>query len=125
MSVTSPLISTTAQEERVSYRKSLSAKIHGDDEDDGLAEMLVGTHSYQSIHDMDPETRSRLLMQSSFSQRFSFVNPNNSAALSTFLLLNTMIGSGILNQPYVFEESGILGGVSFQLYQLVSVRSKR
>lgn len=39
---------------------------------------------------------------------------NNSAALTTFLLLNTMIGSGILNQPYVFRESGIFGGtVSF------------
>ena len=35
---------------------------------------------------------------------------NNSAALTTFLLLNTMIGSGILNQPFVFRESGVVGG---------------
>ena len=35
----------------------------------------------------------------------------NSAALTTFLLLNTMIGSGILNQPYVFKNSGVLGGI--------------
>eukprot|EP01036_Dinobryon_divergens_P044402 gene44402-59253_t len=34
--------------------------------------------------------------------------PQNSAALTTFLLLNTMIGSGILNQPFVFENSGML-----------------
>ena len=37
--------------------------------------------------------------------------PQNNYALTTFLLLNTMIGSGILNQPYVFENSGVLGGV--------------
>lgn len=36
--------------------------------------------------------------------------PQNSFALTTFLLLNTMIGSGILNQPFVFENSGLLGG---------------
>lgn len=35
--------------------------------------------------------------------------PMNNAYLSTFLLLNAMIGSGILNQPYVFMKSGILG----------------
>ena len=37
--------------------------------------------------------------------------PTNSGYLTCFLLLNTMIGSGILNQPYVFYESGIVGGV--------------
>lgn len=37
-------------------------------------------------------------------------HPVNSPALTTFLLLNAMIGSGILNQPYVFYQSGILGG---------------
>lgn len=53
------------------------------------------------------------LRDSIFSQRFSmFVNPNNSANLTTFLLLNTMIGSGILNQPYVFKMSGIWGGIA-------------
>lgn len=36
---------------------------------------------------------------------------SNSAGLSMFLLLNTMIGSGILNQPYVFMKSGIVGGL--------------
>ena len=37
--------------------------------------------------------------------------PANSGYLTCFLLLNTMIGSGILNQPYVFYESGVVGGV--------------
>jgi solute carrier family 38 (sodium-coupled neutral amino acid transporter), member 11 len=36
---------------------------------------------------------------------------NNSAALTIFLLLNTMIGSGILNQPFVFANAGVLGGL--------------
>lgn len=35
----------------------------------------------------------------------------NSAYLSMFLLLNAMIGSGILNQPYVFSQSGVVGGI--------------
>lgn len=78
-----------------------------------IADVLAGSYSHHRMQSMDESSRSRLLMQSTFSQRFSFVNPNNSAALSTFLLLNSMIGSGILNQPYVFAESGILGGVSW------------
>lgn len=76
-----------------------------------ISDALIGTYSHHSLQALDDECQSRLLMQSTFSQRFSFVNPNNSAALSTFLLLNSMIGSGILNQPYVFASSGILGGV--------------
>jgi amino acid permease len=51
-------------------------------------------------------TDSRLSMTS-----FSALNPRNSAKLTTFLLLNTMIGSGILNQAYVFKRSGIIGGL--------------
>jgi sodium-coupled neutral amino acid transporter 11 len=47
----------------------------------------------------------------SYSSSFSALNPQNSAILTTFLLLNTMIGSGILNQPFVFKESGLLGGI--------------
>lgn len=39
------------------------------------------------------------------------VHVTNSAALTIFLLINTMIGSGILNQPAVFKDSGILGGI--------------
>lgn len=47
----------------------------------------------------------------SFSSVLSVSDISNSAALTTFLLLNTMIGSGILNQPYVFYQSGLLGGL--------------
>jgi solute carrier family 38 (sodium-coupled neutral amino acid transporter), member 11 len=36
---------------------------------------------------------------------------SNSSALTIFLLLNTMIGSGILNQPFVFRNSGIFGAL--------------
>lgn len=35
----------------------------------------------------------------------------NSPSLTIFLLINTMIGSGILNQPFVFYQSGAMGGV--------------
>lgn len=68
--------------------------------------------SRHSIKELDDGARSRLIFSSSFSHRFTdFVNPNNTAQLTTFLLLNSMIGSGILNQPYVFKESGIIGGI--------------
>jgi len=51
------------------------------------------------------------LSRQSFSSSFSTLHPTNSAILTTFLLLNTMIGSGILNQPYVFMQSGIFGAL--------------
>lgn len=35
----------------------------------------------------------------------------NSGVLTVFLLLNTMIGSGILNQPQVFMEAGVVSAV--------------
>lgn len=57
--------------------------------------------------DLRGERQSRI----SFASSFSALNPHNSSRLTTFLLLNAMIGSGILNQPYVFKESGILGGM--------------
>lgn len=53
------------------------------------------------------DMKSRLAMSSSFSH----LNIQNPAALTIFLLVNTMIGSGILNQPHVFEASGLLGGL--------------
>ena len=40
---------------------------------------------------------------------FAPLMPTNSKYLTTFMLLNYMIGAGILNQPYVVKESGILG----------------
>jgi sodium-coupled neutral amino acid transporter 11 len=59
----------------------------------------------------DREERSERLSRLSYGSSFSALHPANSAVLTTFLLLNTMIGSGILNQPYVFKQSGILGGL--------------
>ena len=59
----------------------------------------------------DADERSERLSRLSFSSSFSALHPSNSAYLTTFLLLNTMIGSGILNQPYVFKQSGLLGGL--------------
>ena len=88
------------------------------DSENNMADLLinerrsVSTVNNPMIRDKDDDFTSRLLSASSFSRRFSFVNPSNSAKLTTFLLLNSMIGSGILNQPFVFRESGILGGVS-------------
>jgi amino acid permease len=37
--------------------------------------------------------------------------PKNSARTSVFLLVNTMIGSGILTMPFVFKSMGILGTI--------------
>mmetsp|Transcript_38002 Transcript_38002/g.48448 ORF Transcript_38002/g.48448 Transcript_38002/m.48448 type:complete len:487 (+) Transcript_38002:206-1666(+) len=41
--------------------------------------------------------------------------PKNGICGTVFLLLNTMIGSGILNQPQVFSESGLVGGATLYL----------
>lgn len=73
-------------------------------EDGGPVDELHG--HFKDMEDR-AERNSRLSMTSSFGA----LNPRNSANLTIFLLLNTMIGSGILNQPYVFRESGIIGGL--------------
>ena len=57
---------------------------------------------------------------SSFSSSYHLKLASNSAALTTFLLLNTMIGSGILNQPFVFLTSGIFGGLVAFLFAAVA-----
>lgn len=89
-------------EERKNQTKALlvpSGAVMGDD----------GDSYFQSYKDMDErvDRASRL----SYSSSFSALNPQNSGWLTSFLLLNTMIGSGILNQPAVFKESGIIGGL--------------
>lgn len=67
-------------------------------------------------------------LQMRISERFSFnsnemqINshlPQNNPTLTIFLMLNTMIGSGILNQPYVFKASGIIG--AFLLYFIATL----
>lgn len=69
-------------------------------------EIIDSVEVGENIQDRS-ERQSRL----SFASSFSALHPTNSAYLTTFLLLNTMIGSGILNQPFVFLNSGILGGL--------------
>lgn len=69
-------------------------------------EIIDSVEVGENIQDRS-ERQSRL----SFASSFSALHPTNSAYLTTFLLLNTMIGSGILNQPFVFASSGILGGL--------------
>lgn len=64
---------------------------------------------FQSYNELE-EKNDRVSRLSNTSS-FSAINVRNSAKLTTFLLLNTMIGSGILNQPYVFKKSGIIGGL--------------
>ena len=37
--------------------------------------------------------------------------PKNNAVLTSILLLNVMLGTGIFNQPFVFKESGYVGAI--------------
>lgn len=43
----------------------------------------------------------------------------NSRNMTIFLLLNTMIGSGILNQPQVFEKAGVIGALVIFLFAAI------
>ena len=65
-----------------------------------------------NIMGMDPDAQER---ETDYSEVDEDGNPvklaNNGAALTTFLLLNTMIGSGILNQPFVFRSAGVIGAL--------------
>lgn len=45
----------------------------------------------------------------------------NSHSVSVFLLVNTMIGSGILNQPFVFKNMGILGALPSYIVAAVAM----
>eukprot|EP00599_Poterioochromonas_sp_BG-1_P016656 CAMPEP_0173157844 /NCGR_PEP_ID=MMETSP1105-20130129/15907_1 /TAXON_ID=2985 /ORGANISM="Ochromonas sp., Strain BG-1" /LENGTH=454 /DNA_ID=CAMNT_0014075467 /DNA_START=84 /DNA_END=1448 /DNA_ORIENTATION=+ len=88
------------------YDKLLNSTLLSTDEDSPDEVQNVYFHSHKDMEDR-AERNSRLSMTSSFSA----LNPRNSAKLTCFLLLNTMIGSGILNQPFVFRRSGIFGGL--------------
>jgi amino acid permease len=89
----------------------------GDDFENSPNEFLLNVagdvsaeHFSNSKTEMDERSdrASRLSFSSSFSA--TNVHPTNSGYLTCFLLINTMIGSGILNQPFVFKESGFIGG---------------
>ena len=54
------------------------------------------TYDYTSLH--------------SFSAVFNPLEISNSAAMSTFLLLNSILGPGIVVMPNVYRSCGILGG---------------
>ena len=74
-------------------------------------DFTLDTYEEVNLNAKYDEFATERLSRQSFSSSFSALHPTNSAILTTFLLLNTMIGSGILNQPYVFMQSGILGGL--------------
>lgn len=74
---------------------------------DAFSPLLAGEHEDD---DLDGTILKDRISRHSFSSGFGAGQlANNSAALTTFLLLNTMVGSGILNQPYVFYKSGVVG----------------
>lgn len=45
------------------------------------------------------------------SSKYHPTKPTNSPTVTIVLILNAMLGTGILNQPKVFAESGIIGGI--------------
>jgi sodium-coupled neutral amino acid transporter 11 len=45
------------------------------------------------------------------SSKYHPKTPLNSPTVTIFLLLNSMLGSGMLNQPEVFHNSGLVGGI--------------
>lgn len=57
-------------------------------------------------------TSAKLLTHSTrISSKYHPTQPSNSPTVTIFLLLNAMLGSGMLNQPKVFASSGILGAL--------------
>lgn len=99
---TTLLISSCSPTIRI-QSKALGAKMD-DTENSAHVSLINGGEYSNKDHEEEHSRRS-------YSSSFSHVNPTNSAYLTTFLLINTMIGSGILNQPFVFMESGLLGGM--------------
>lgn len=57
------------------------------------------------------EDHEQRLSRMSKSSAYNTLVPVNSKYMTTFMLLNYMIGSGILNQPYVVMKSGIIGAI--------------
>jgi amino acid permease len=53
-------------------------------------------------------------MDDYFGLAFGKARPENNSLQTIMLLVNTSIGSGILNQPYVFKQAGI--GAACLLY---------
>ena len=70
-----------------------------DDNNDGSHAAASSPHANEHIHDPESIHRKR-------------VGPK----LTAFLLLNAMIGAGILNVPYTFQQSGVVLGVCIFLF---------
>lgn len=84
--------------------------------DDGIENLYKDNNSFVSssnLHSFGVEPSER----KSVAGRMMSIADNvpapttNSRNMTIFLMLNTMIGSGILNQPQVFEKAGIIGAL--------------
>lgn len=62
-----------------------------------------------NLHDI--ETKSQVSDEALLTIANHTIKPVNSKFVTVFLILNTMIGSGILNQPQVFKDAGIFGAL--------------
>jgi sodium-coupled neutral amino acid transporter 11 len=71
---------------------------------------FVGT-STRSMKEIHSASQKIMAHSSRISSKYHPKQPTNSPTVTIFLLLNTMLGSGILNQPAVFRDSGIIGGI--------------
>lgn len=76
------------------------------DEESGFKESLYHVKSDVANAILDP----RLAMKNALKKEVPM--GVNSKHRTVFLMLNTMIGSGILNQPQVFSKSGIFGAIA-------------
>eukprot|EP01036_Dinobryon_divergens_P028613 gene28613-37589_t len=89
----------------------LSKLVSNDTEEGNKLPLLSSNAHSSSVESSEVESSVGTISKlSGVTESFALEHPTNNAYLTTFLLLNTMIGSGILNQPYVFYQSGIVGG---------------
>ena len=116
----------------LSYKILAYKKMHGHDErtNRGSIEAIVDGFNHvvpnfsfdasageYQFSNLDPSLKLPLLDSKDFleenrlSSTGDYVHVENSPSLTIFLLINTMIGSGILNQPFVFRQAGVLGGI--------------
>ena len=80
-------------------------------QDEGLIELtsnpMLGDGVHKTLDDEESEIKFENLEISD-----SYIDAaKNTRTMSSFLILNSMIGSGIFNQPYVFSQSGVGTGV--------------
>jgi solute carrier family 36 (proton-coupled amino acid transporter) len=66
---------------------------------------MLGTLEMQSESPAEDSCQLEVITEPNFVD--SSLNISNSRLMSAFLILNSMIGSGIFNQPYVFSRAGL------------------